>query len=85
MQQLEPRMKAGVGRLQELLAQGLAKALQEGVAPARMHCLQAFAAIGDAEGAEKVEGLSAANFFRMSCLNMYVSTRCFVLGKSALQ
>lgn len=85
VQQLEPRMKAGAGRLQELLAQGLAEALQGGIAPARMHCLQAFAAIGDAEGAEKVEGLSVAHLFWMSYLCMYVCTPCFVLGKSALQ
>ena len=30
MQQLEPRMKAGSGKLQELLSQGLAQALKEG-------------------------------------------------------
>jgi hypothetical protein len=54
VQQLEPRMKAGAGKLQELLSQGLAQALKEGNVPARMHCLQAFAAIGDAAGAENV-------------------------------
>jgi hypothetical protein len=54
VQQLEPRVKAGAGKLQELLSQGLAQALKEGNVPARMHCLQAFAAIGDAAGAEKV-------------------------------
>ena len=54
MQQLEPRMKAGAGKLQELLSEGLAQALREGNASAHIHCLQAFAAIGDAAGAEKV-------------------------------
>ena len=54
VQQLEPRMKAGAGKLQELLSQGLAQALKEGNVSARIHCLQAFAAIGDASGAEKV-------------------------------
>ena len=54
MQQLEPRMKAGAGKLQKLLSEGLAQALREGNASAHIHCLQAFAAIGDAAGAEKV-------------------------------
>ena len=54
MQQLEPRMKAGAGKLQELLCQGLAQALKEGNVSAHTHCLQAFAAIGDAAGAEQV-------------------------------
>lgn len=54
VQQLEPRMKAGAGKLQELLSEGLAQALKEGNAPAQIHCLQAFAAIGDASGAEQV-------------------------------
>lgn len=55
MQQLDARMKAGAGNLQQLLSQGLAEALKEGNASARLHCLQAFAAIGDASGAEEVQ------------------------------
>ena len=47
-------MKAGTEKLHELLSQGLAQALKEGNVPAHVHCLQAFAAIGDASGAEKV-------------------------------
>ena len=54
MQQLEPRMRAGAAKLQQLLSEGLAQALREGNAPARLHCLQAFAAIGDASDAEEV-------------------------------
>ena len=55
MQQLEPRMRAGAAKLQQLLSEGLAQALREGNAPARLHCLQAFAAIGDASDAEEVQ------------------------------
>lgn len=54
VQQLEPRMKAGAGKLQELLSEGLAQAMKEGNMSAHIHCLQAFAAIGDASGAEQV-------------------------------
>ncbi|CAL5225977.1 g8779 [Coccomyxa viridis] len=54
VQQLEPRMKAGAGKLQELLSEGLAQAVEEGNASAHSFCLQAFAAIGDAAGAEKI-------------------------------
>ena len=55
MQQLEPRMRAGAARLQQLLSEGLAQALREGNASVRLHCLQAFAAVGDASGAEEVQ------------------------------
>jgi hypothetical protein len=54
VEQLEPRMAAAAGRLQQLLRQGLRQALADGNASARLHCLQAFAAVGDAASAEQV-------------------------------
>lgn len=50
---LAPRMEEAAGKLGALLRAGLADALRAGNAPARQHCLQAFAAVGDAAGAEQ--------------------------------
>lgn len=47
-------MAAAAERLQQLLSQGLTQALRDGNASARLHCLQAFAAVGDAGSAEQV-------------------------------
>ena len=56
---LEPRMEEASGKLRALLRAGLADALRQGNAPAQAHCLQAFAAIGDAHSAEQVCTYSA--------------------------
>ena len=54
MEALEPRMEEAGGKLRALLRAGLADALRQGNAPAQAHCLQAFAAVGDAHSAEQV-------------------------------
>ncbi len=53
MEALGPRMEEAGAKLGALLRAGLADALAAGNAPARQHCLQAFAAVGDAAGAEQ--------------------------------
>ena len=50
---LEARRKAAAERLTALLGAGLAAALRQGNASARQLCLQAYAAVGDAAGAEQ--------------------------------
>ncbi|KAL3155161.1 hypothetical protein ABBQ32_013104 [Trebouxia sp. C0010 RCD-2024] len=54
LQQLQPRADSAVARLSLLLRQALDAALRGGHQPAVLHCLQAFAAVGDAAGAEQV-------------------------------
>ncbi|KAK9821420.1 hypothetical protein WJX81_002272 [Elliptochloris bilobata] len=51
---LEGRRRTAAGRLAALLGAGLAAALRRRNASARQHCLQAYAAVGDAAGAEQV-------------------------------
>ena len=53
METLAPRMQEAAEKLGALLRAGLADALRAGNAPARQHCLQAFAAVGDCAGAEQ--------------------------------
>ena len=50
---LAPRMQEAAEQLGALLRAGLADALRAGNGPARQHCLQAFAAVGDGTGAEQ--------------------------------
>lgn len=60
LQQLQPRADSAVARLSLLLRQALDAALRGGHQPAVLHCLQAFAAVGDAAGAEQVHEPSPA-------------------------
>lgn len=54
LQQLQPRADSAVNRLSSLLRQALDAALRGGHQPAVLHCLQAYAAVGDASAAEQV-------------------------------
>lgn len=54
LQQLQPRADSAVNRLSSLLRQALDAALRGGHQPAVLHCLQAYAAVGDTAGAEQV-------------------------------
>jgi len=54
LQQLQPRAESAVERLSFLLSQALDAALRGGHQSAVLHCLQAYAAVGDTTGAEKV-------------------------------
>ena len=67
MEALEPRMEEAGGKLRALLRAGLADALRQGNAPAQAHCLQAFAAVGDAHSAEQV-----SHCLLLTCLPAYL-------------
>lgn len=54
LQQLQPRADSAVTRLSSLLKQALGVALRGSHQPAVLHCLQAYAAVGDAAAAEQV-------------------------------
>lgn len=54
LQQLQPRADSAVERLSVLLNQALDAALRGGHQSAALHCLQAYAAVGDTQGAEEV-------------------------------
>ncbi|KAK9806115.1 hypothetical protein WJX72_002159 [[Myrmecia] bisecta] len=54
IQALEPRISAATQKLGELLSQGLKAALQTHNSSATLHCLHAYAAIGDTAAAEQV-------------------------------
>lgn len=54
LQQLRPRADAAVTRLSALLSQALDAALRGGRMSAVLHCLQAYAAVGDTATAEQV-------------------------------
>ena len=54
LQQLQPRADSAVKRLSDLLGQALDAALRGGHSSAVLHCLQAYAAVGDTAGAEQV-------------------------------
>lgn len=54
LQQLQPRADSAIRRLSLLLRQALDAALRGGHQSAVLHCLQAYAAVGDAAAAEQV-------------------------------
>ena len=54
LQQLQPRADSAVEQLSGLLQQALSLALKSHNQPAVMHCLQAYAVIGDTTDAEQV-------------------------------
>ena len=54
LQQLQPRADSAVKRLSSLLRQALDTALRGGHQSAALHCLQAYAAVGDTAEAEQV-------------------------------
>ena len=60
LQQLQPRAGSAVNRLSSLLKQALDAALKGGHQPAVLHCLQAYAAVGDASVAEQVRSGTTA-------------------------
>ena len=62
MEALEPRMEEAGGKLRALLGAGLAGALRQGNTSAQAHCLQAFAAVGDAHSAEQVRTVCCVPF-----------------------
>lgn len=55
LQQLQPRADSAVEKLSRLLRQALDGALRSGHQSAVLHCLQAYAAVGDTAGAEQVQ------------------------------
>ena len=54
MQQLQPRMEAATNKLSRFLSVSLDAALRMGHRAATMHCLHAYASVGDAASAEQV-------------------------------
>ena len=66
LQQLQPRADAAVNRLSALLSQALDAALRGGRMSAVLHCLQAYAAVGDTATPEQVWYLSRDAHIRMS-------------------
>ena len=76
LQQLQPRADSAVERLSVLLRQALDAALRGGHQSAALHCLQAYAAVGDTQGAEEVRHLSySCEMLIMRCTGQMVSAK----------